>query len=78
MTARSAELEHDARLEPEDATIAEVQAFVARSRQLGYLGYPELLMAISQAMVDLIDTEDPNYAVAIAGFALRIREEHLV
>lgn len=73
-------LAHDATLEPLDETIAEVQAFVSTSRQLapvGSFGPDELGAALSDTLRRLMDAPEPALAVALAGFALRLREEHL-
>lgn len=76
-------LAHDATLEPRDETIAEVQSFVAASRQASYeclavLGRAELVVAMSDTLRGLIDEPTPAQAIALAGFALRLREEHLL
>jgi hypothetical protein len=76
-------LPHDATLEPTDSTIAEVQSFVVQSRQLSYeglrtLGHLDLIIALSDTLRGLIDEPSPDRAIALAGFALRLREEHLL
>lgn len=71
-------LPHDTRLEPDDETVAEVQAFVVQSRQEGELDVAEILCCISHCTRRIIESKNPAYAVALAGFALRLREEHLL
>lgn len=55
---------------------------VVQSRQLStectqVLGYAELVMAISENLRRMCEHPCPDYAIAIAALALRIREEHL-
>lgn len=69
---------HDATLEPKDETIAEVQSFVAASRQASRLDHVDLVVALSDTLRGLIDEPTPAQAIALAGFALRLREEHLL
>ena len=71
-------LPHDATLEPTDDTIAAVQCLVAQSRQTGPLDMAEACAAIGHCLRRVIETRNPEYATAIAGFALRLREEHLL
>lgn len=71
-------LPHDPHLEPDDSTIAEVQAMMCQSRQLTQPSYPRLLSCIEESTRMLAETSDPRFALAIAVYALRIREEHLV
>ena len=68
----------DVRREASEATISELQALIVDSRQLADIDYHELVMALSDGVGQLIVTKDPKFAIAIAAFALRIREEHLV
>lgn len=74
----AAPLPHDATLEPTDETIAEVQSLVVQSRQTGPLDIAEGLAAISHCTRRIIETGNPVWAIALAGFALRLKEEHLV
>lgn len=71
-------LPHDATLEPTDETVAEVQSFVVQSRQMGPLDMAECLAAMSHGIRRIIDTRNPQWAIAIAAFALRLKEEHLL
>ncbi len=71
-------LPHDATLEPTDDTIAAVQSFIVQSRQTGELDVAELIAAIGHCTRRVIETRNPDWAMAIASFALRLREEHLV
>jgi hypothetical protein len=74
-------LPHDATLEPRDETIAEVQSLVCASRQLTpreEMSAHDLVLAMTGALRQLIDSPEPSYAVALAAFALRYREEHLL
>lgn len=71
-------LRRDATLEPLDETIAEAQSFVVESRQIGALGRVDLILALSDTLRRLIDEPTPAQAIALAGFALRLREEHLL
>ena len=71
-------LPHDATLEPTDETIAEVQSLVCASRQLQPdMSVEDLAVAMSAALRQLLEAPGPGYAVALASFALRYREEHL-
>lgn len=70
---------HDMTLEPADETIAEVQSFVAASRQTTPgLDRVDLVVAMSDTLRGLIETPTVAEAIALAGFALRLREEHLL
>jgi hypothetical protein len=71
-------LPHDATLEPTDDTVAEVQSFVVQSRQTGPLDMAECVACLSHAIRRVIETRNPQWAVAAAAFALRLKEEHLV
>lgn len=71
-------LPHDATLEPSDETIAEVQSFVVQSRQTGDVDMAECVAAMSHAIRRVIETRNPQWALAVAAFALRLKEEHLV
>lgn len=71
-------LPHDATLEPTDDTIAAVQAFVVQSRQTGPLDMAEAVAAIGHCTRRVIETRNPEWATAVAAFALRLREEHLL
>lgn len=71
-------LPHDATLEPTDDTIAEVQSFVVQSRQMGALDMAECVAALSHSIRRVIETRNPQWAVAAAAFALRLKEEHLL
>jgi hypothetical protein len=65
-------------LEPAEATLKALRELVVESRQLVEINYHDLVLAMTDCVAQLIATKDPRYALAIAGFALRIREEHLV
>lgn len=69
---------HDATLEPRDETVAELQSFTVQSRQVGPLDMAECVAAISHCTRRVIETRNPDWAIACAAFALRLREEHLV
>lgn len=71
-------LPHDTTLEPEDETVAELQAFVVQSRQAGELDMPQMVACLCHCTRRIIESRNPAYAVALAGFALRLREEHLL
>lgn len=78
--ALDSDLPHDARLEPRDETIAELQSLVCASRQLtppDEMPGSDLVLAMTGALRQLIESPSPGYAVALAAFALRYREEHL-
>jgi hypothetical protein len=66
-----------ARLEPAESTLEELQSLIVQSRQLVEVTYTDLVCALSDAVAQLIVTRDHRFAIAIAAFALRIREEHL-
>jgi hypothetical protein len=75
----SASLAHDVTLEPTDDTIAAVQSLVAASRQETAEFEPDqLYAAICHCTRRAIETKNPVWAHAIAGFALRLAEEHLL
>lgn len=77
-TERAPDPPHDSRLEPTDETVAELQSLVCRSRQLApEITAEELLGAIESALRQLMVDPTPGYAVAVAAFALRFREESL-
>jgi hypothetical protein len=70
-------LPHDATLEPSDETVAEVQSLVCASRQIAAeMPEEDLIAAMSAALRQLIEAPSSGYAVALASFALRYREEH--
>lgn len=71
-------LPHDTRLEPADETVAELQAFVVQSRQTGELDLAQTIACLCHCTRRIIESHDPAYAVALAAFALRLREEHLL
>lgn len=73
-------LPHDPRLEPRDETVAELQSLVCASRQLtpqDEMSAHDLVLAMTGALRQLIEEPSPGYAVALAAFALRYREEQL-
>lgn len=72
-------LAHDVTLEPTDDTIAAVQSLVAASRQEAHALEPDqLYAAICHCTRRAIETRNPAQAHAIAAFALRLAEEHLL
>lgn len=72
-------LAHDVTLEPTDDTIAAVQSLVAASRQESSQLEPDQLYAcICHCTRRAIETRNPAQAHAIAAFALRLAEEHLL
>lgn len=78
LVERAPDPPHDARLEPADETVAELQSLVCKSRQLApELGREELLGCMEAAIAQLMVDPGPGHAVAVAAFALRFREECL-
>jgi hypothetical protein len=74
-----ASLAHDVTLEPTDDTIAAVQSLVAASRQeSAELGPEQLYAVICHCTRRAIETRNPVWAHALAAFALRLAEEHLL
>jgi hypothetical protein len=68
---------HDFAAEPRDETIAEVQSAVVQSRlACEQLSLQNLLDAIDTSCASLLSTGDARFAVAIAAYAIRIREEY--
>lgn len=68
---------HDYGVEPRDETVAEVQSAVVQSRlACEVLTLQQLLDAIDTAASSLLSTGDARFAVAMAAYAIRIREEY--